>query len=290
MKIENTPWSPFQGFLCISILLQSVNIISVKKLIKIMNDIFKDKFNLEIEHAKELANHAQKIDHSGIKGQIREITLEKLIKPFLPNFYQVGNGKLVAANNNQSRQMDIIVYSKYIMPPILYNTELGIFPAESCLAAIEVKSKLDATEIQTTINKLNEINSINYPISSGFLAPNGFNFQTVKIKEIFRVLFAYDSDAKGSEVERYKTYDPGLNGIDCLCIIGKGLWVFAKNQATQKREIALSVKAIDNNEVMMFLAVLLESINDSFQYRGLPPARTYFIDEKNIEFNPNFLR
>ncbi len=48
----------------------------------------------------------------------------------------------------QSRQTDIIIYDNRILPPFIREQRVGVYPAESVIAVIEVKSILGSKEIK----------------------------------------------------------------------------------------------------------------------------------------------
>ena len=82
------------------------------------------------------------VDHPGMKGKIREIAVKNLFKPLLTKNIAIGSGKIVDHRGIQSKETDVILYSNDIHPAILYSEhdDIGLFPVETCLYAIEVKS------------------------------------------------------------------------------------------------------------------------------------------------------
>ena len=51
-----------------------------------------------------------------------------------------GTGIVVNQRGDQSRQVDIIIYDNRLLPAFIRDYKLGVFPAESVLATIEIKS------------------------------------------------------------------------------------------------------------------------------------------------------
>ncbi len=119
------------------------------------NPIFVDDLQLRIESTLAAAKHASELDHPGLTGTVREILVRELIRPLLPPHIVVGNGKIVDHCGNKSDEIDIVVYDRSVLPPVLYGQEgtLGAFPVEACLYAIQVKSTSSLANLRDVISK-----------------------------------------------------------------------------------------------------------------------------------------
>ncbi|WDD96916.1 DUF6602 domain-containing protein [Thalassomonas actiniarum] len=178
-----------------------------------------------IDSAKREANLlASDIEHHGIAGQIREIALNKCIVPFLTHSFKCGTGKIIDTEGSLSDQIDLVVYHSKLAPALLINSELGIFPAECCAYAIEVKSTLTATEIKDSIKKAKSVRRLQL-----------FPHEDKEGNKVFRnnwvrnVLFAFSSDIKGNEIERYLKYDTSETPqFIAICVLGKGYWYWSE--------------------------------------------------------------
>src|SRR4051812_40318808 len=103
------------------------------------NPLFVNDLHLRIESALAAARHASELEHPGLIGTVREILVRELIRPLLPPHIAVGTGKIVDHVGNASGEIDIVVYDRSVMPPLLYGqgSTLGVFPVEACLYAIQ---------------------------------------------------------------------------------------------------------------------------------------------------------
>ncbi|TQO99254.1 hypothetical protein FLL65_17425 [Vibrio cholerae] len=178
-----------------------------------------------IDSAKREANFlASDIDHHGIAGQIREIALNKCIAPFLTHSFKCGTGKIIDTEGNLSDQIDLIVYHSKLAPALMINSELGIFPAECCAYAIEVKSTLTATEVKDSIKKGRSVRNLKLFPHSDESGNKAFRNSWVR-----NVLFAFSSDIKGNEIERYLKYDDASTpAYIAICVLGKGYWFWSE--------------------------------------------------------------
>jgi Regulator of chromosome condensation (RCC1) repeat len=78
----------------------------------------------------------------GLRGGVREIVVRDLLRPLLPAGIGIGSGEVISAGGLRSRQTDIVLYDRRILPSIVHEGTQGMFPVESVLYAIEVKSRL----------------------------------------------------------------------------------------------------------------------------------------------------
>jgi hypothetical protein len=173
------------------------------------NNIFRERLIAKIKAAKAEYNNVTAIDHPYMKGRIREIFVQNLIEPFLPEDFKVGSGKITDVNGNLSSETDLIIYSNKLIPPIMYGERLGVFPVDSCIATLEVKSKLTAAEIDDTIKKSDKMLGLGYTSgkfsSVGTPLPHSVGVAT-------RNLFAFESDITDKdELVRYSERDTQLD-------------------------------------------------------------------------------
>lgn len=142
-----------------------------------VNELVKSSVRDYIDTAIRDARSAAAVNHSGMRGTIREIAIKNLFAPLLTSQNDTGSGKIVDHTGFQSQETDVIIYSRGIHPPILYSdrTDLGLFPAETCIYAIEIKSKVTAAEIQDAMGKARTLRELKY--ASGLFDSSGRSFQ-----------------------------------------------------------------------------------------------------------------
>ena len=175
-----------------------------------MNKTFRELYMNEIERMMRESREIEDLEHKGIKGKVREIGIGKILERFLPTNLKVGNGNIQDWNGNQSNETDLIVYNKDILPPVLFDENLGIYPIESVVYAIEVKSTSKRREVETTIEKFNNLSKLDSKYEDS----------------IHTAYFAYKSDLSGkSELARYaeldNIYEPK---IQVICVAGEGYY------------------------------------------------------------------
>jgi hypothetical protein len=153
------------------------------------NPLYTADLRLRVEAALASAEHVQAIDHPGLVGSIREILVRELLRPILPPSIAVGTGKIVDHVGAASAEIDIVIYDRALMPPLLYGSsgDLGVFPVEACIHAIQVKSTSSATNLSQVIEQGRSLAQLTYLREA--CGPNGN-----PINRVTPVYFAFKSD------------------------------------------------------------------------------------------------
>lgn len=244
------------------------------------NEIFRRRLQAAVQDARRAYADAALLDHMGLRGRVREIVAGGLLNLVLPAPFEIGTGKIVDANGVQSSETDIVVYSKSVLPPILYSSRDGIFPVEACFLALEVKSCLSATELDDTIGKAKRLRELSY--IPGVHSPD---HQPIahKLTPVISALFAFESDLTGkSELERYAERDPDWMQnplIRAICVAGRGYFWFSL-----EREAWIVHPATDDaEEVVEFLALASNTCVHSLQGRGRPRLGKYLMTDRRLD-------
>ena len=88
------------------------------------------------------------VSHPGEKGVLREAFLSRLLESVLPPHFGIGSGLIVDRSGRQSLQTDVIIYDRRLLPPLLEHRGHGIYPIDSVLRALEVKSNLNKAGLE----------------------------------------------------------------------------------------------------------------------------------------------
>ena len=115
-----------------------------------MKTYVRDRVVADSRHALALATQQDALAHYGLRGRMRELIAQRLLRPWFPPYVGCGTGTIIHGEEHRtSTQDDLIVFDRTLMPPILIEeiAAEGVFLNNSVLARIEVKSKLSSTEI-----------------------------------------------------------------------------------------------------------------------------------------------
>ena len=93
------------------------------------------------------ASDLKDLKHNLTKGELKELFVARILKSFLTSQFEIGSGIVMNLKGHQSGQTDVIIYDNRILPPFIKEQNLGIYPAESVIATIEVKTDLDKTAL-----------------------------------------------------------------------------------------------------------------------------------------------
>ena len=86
------------------------------------------------------------LPHQGEKGGLRERRVAEFLSRILPRKYGIGTGHIVDGKGMISCQTDIVIYDAVDGIALPIDKYYSVFPVECVYAAIEVKSKLTASD------------------------------------------------------------------------------------------------------------------------------------------------
>ncbi|RWY47472.1 hypothetical protein EPL05_21755 [Mucilaginibacter gilvus] len=200
----------------------------------------------------------------------------------LTNQFSIGTGKVIDYNGAVSKQIDICIYSKNLLPPIFFPSKnnLALFPFESVLSCIEIKSSFSKKNIIDAYNNFNYIER-NLSLTSGLHDENHNPQPQVVVKPHYR-LFIFDTSQKNysqeSFLNTYKLIDPNWDSeplIAHVCLVGKGSFCFI-----DKGWIHKSYDGINNihEENISFLGTVVQDLPRTEGSRGIPRIGYYLSD------------
>lgn len=101
-------------------------------------------------------------EHATTIGDIREFVIKDFLTKFLPNSVSVGTGQIFTIEGTRSKQIDIVISDSHY-PSLRSETGSALFPAESVIATIEVKSTLDKNSLEQALD--NQMSVLNLGIN-----------------------------------------------------------------------------------------------------------------------------
>jgi len=242
----------------------------------VTNPLFRARALSLVSTAIREYGDASGLDHMAMRGRVREIALNNVIRPFLPSAYDVGTGKIADSSGFQTPETDLVIYSRTILPPILYSEREGIFPSEASFYAIEVKSRANSAEIDDALSKAREIRKLQY--SPGHYDDSGTATDHTIIP-VIPVLFAFSSDlasAGKSELDRYRDHDPDADSaplLSALCVLGQGYWWF--RHPTKRWQFHSPTP--EGEELVDFVSGIVNTLPNSLHQRGHPRLGLYLM-------------
>ncbi|WP_333835478.1 DUF6602 domain-containing protein [Acinetobacter schindleri] len=125
----------------------------ISKIFKCISKKMKIDFELSAEY-----------EHHGVRGDYREDRLKEFLKKGkLPEVFGISSGEIISQYSQVSKQMDAIIYdtSKSIIFEASESTK--IFPIESVLGIIEVKSQLSKTKLIEGLENIKSLKTLHAP-------------------------------------------------------------------------------------------------------------------------------
>mgnify|MGYP000962875729 CR=1 FL=1 len=235
-------------------------------------DIFRERVAAALQQAVATSS----LSHQGVKGSILEILVGGLFAPLLPSDIGVGTGQIIDSYSGfLSNQIDIIIYDKSILPPILFDQKLGIFPIESVLYAIEVKTTLTSFELKNAHESAKRL-ATEFGYISGQTDQKGKDIHH-NIEKLRSVVFALNSDLTGTgltEAERYKKiYGNEPAHVRAICVAGREYWYDDGNFWVGTTNVS------QYDEVLAFIGAVTNTYRSVSVSRGYPCLGKYIIPE-----------
>ena len=193
-----------------------------------MNKVYRDIVLSRVQAAIGAARAVTGVGHKGLKGQLREILVKDLFPPLLPTDIGLGTREIVTEDDHHSDQQDIVMYDRRILPPVTLEQTTGIFPIESVLYAIEVKSILTAAELRSSHASATALSHLTY-------GPGKFDEDDqpicTEVAKLIYTVFAFGTDLRVHEKSDLDRYCEILSGeppaIKAICVVGSGYWYWS---------------------------------------------------------------
>lgn len=220
------------------------------------------------------------MEHKPSNGQIKELLLNDLLKYFITPQFSIGTGVVVDSAGHQSNQTDIIIYDNRVLPQIVNLNNLGVYPIESVLGVIEVKSNLSKNAISSTNTKFSKllkdlhyhnkiVEKLEKNEENGFYIYKGIiGFNKFNIKSLCN---AYD-----------KSWINSLDNIDGICHVSKYSWIKWKNSREWK---FCNHNELTFEETKRFIAWMLDGARKESIFR-----QSIFNKYANISWLSSYIR
>lgn len=174
------------------------------------------------------------LEHKGLKGTAREAALTDFLQKNLPSQFKCGTGEVVSIAG-RSKQVDVIVFHASRAPALFRTADIQVVPIEATLAAIEVKTTLNAGELKMALGNIRSVKELKAVAYYGKEDPLNGAAKKSGGNPVPGYIFAYDSISfeellKHLETEQ-RDVDPALR-VDGIFILKKGQIVPRDNKST----------------------------------------------------------
>lgn len=89
--------------------------------------------------------------HSATTGSLRELVVQQFLVPHLPRHFEIRSGVIIDSTGARSAQQDCIIVDSRLPIIDVGSPTAGLVLAESVAATVEVKSRLDKTNLHSTL-------------------------------------------------------------------------------------------------------------------------------------------
>lgn len=221
-------------------------------------------FSAIVRTLVEMSDALSDIDHRLTKGQLREFLVSRILSAFLTSEFGIGTGIVVNKNGEESNQIDIIIYDNRILPPFIKEQSLGVYPAESAIATIEVKSRLTKTALLKAEEDAKKLKQIVFNPKASLYK------RITKYKALYEaiplcaIIGFYGSGVKELSKNAGETWlNEKIKYLFDICLVKKYCWakVGGKGWTVSRYDKKT------NEETKRFVALLLDNIKTCSQNR-----------------------
>jgi len=207
-----------------------------------------------IEEAYALKN----LDHKSLKGRLRELFTMRVLSKFLTRQFGIGTGVIINQEGKQSKEIDIIIYDNRILPPFIEEQKIGVYPAESVLATIEVRSWITKGIIKEYSAEAAKIFKETYNPDSSLYK------DLQQLLPLSNLVGFYDNGIfkKENPFEICQWMMNNAKPLFGVCLINRFSWL-----NVMKTEGAIHMVNKYNEETKAFVAILLDNIRTFSQRR-----------------------
>lgn len=184
--------------------------------------------------------------HRGEDGRNKEAIFANFLKKYLPARFSCGTGFIKSKDNIISNQQDVIIYDSLATVKLFPDLPSSIFLLETIAGVIEIKTKLDKSDLEKTILKMKKIKEME-PVELKV-------FNNPGISKPLCCIFAFDStDLKDLKtVLHEKSNNIKLeNRLDFIVVLNKGFMFsgnyysivkYGENDSAYRKEIEANGK------------------------------------------------
>jgi hypothetical protein len=201
------------------------------------------------------------LEHKLTQGELKELFVSEVLNNFLPSQFDIGTGVIINHHGWQSNQIDIVIYDNRVLPPFIKKHNIGVYPAESVLATIEVKTWLTKPELKKAEKSAERLHKEIYG-SKGFTEAN-YPLTKKKLKPFCGIIgFKKYGLSELLELKKGRAFLKNeIKYIKLICLTEKYSWARIFNPKTKKP--IWNFKEADENtneEIKRFIAILLDNI------------------------------
>lgn len=217
----------------------------------------------EKELAARLNLGGELTDHGSIVGAGTEHGWYGYLTGFLPKRYGVASGKVVDCKQQQSEQVDLIVYDAFYSPLLFTVGDATFVPAESVYAVFEVKQTLDKEHLDAAAQKAKSVRRLH---RTSALIPNQFGTEITKDLDTLPILagiLSSGSDWKVPFDELLRNHLAAKDiheAIDFGCALGAGAFDTERAPVAEGRALLDVSVSVPNRTLSYFTMRLLHRL------------------------------
>jgi hypothetical protein len=210
--------------------------------------------------------------HNLTKGELRELFVNEVMSSFLTNQFGIGSGIIINQYGLQSHQNDILIYDNRVLPPFIKEQNIGVYPVESILGVIEVKTNLTRHSLLKTESKFKDLRE-------RICNPKYSYYNTAGHIPICGIIGFYGNGSKEVKDSYGANWlNENFKNLFAICLVGRFSWLRTKGWSICQHDPQTY------EETKRFIAAILDNIRTK---SNRPPYR---LDENHKDWLSIYLR
>jgi len=174
------------------------------------------------------------LTHPVLKGTAFEGTVKEFFRQYLPDRLGVATGQLVDSTGSLSKQLDVVIFDKSKSPILYENNGVQVIPVECAYAVIEVKARLDASELPSIHANMLSVKNLKktayYGGESAIIETTNVYGQAWNHWPTNYFVFGFESpNPRTMQVPMIEYHNASLQQphmrIDLMCILDRGVFL-----------------------------------------------------------------
>ncbi|CCZ30534.1 putative uncharacterized protein [Proteobacteria bacterium CAG:495] len=188
------------------------------------------------ENMLKAYEESKDIKHPRDVGDIRETLLWKFLTKtgYIPHKYGISESRvrIASSSGHLSPEMDIVLFDRANNISLMNREGVyEVFPIESVLGVVQVKSKLTKETIQNGLENIAAFKRLNKEQNRKPFINIGNELET---NRGFGILFAYDSDMEWldvvNELEDYAKKHTNTEWCNCVIVLNQGMFLYGNER------------------------------------------------------------
>ena len=168
-------------------------------------------------------------EHQNTKDNLSALFISNVLKTFLSGQFGVGTGVIINNQGDRSNPVDIVIFDNRLLPLFIQEQNIDVFPAESVVGIIQVKSWLEKSDLLLIEESVKQLYETVYRADASACGDYAY------LKPLYGVLGFYGHELKelGDNVGSIHWLETHISHLFGICLIDRFTWLHSESDSNQ---------------------------------------------------------